>query len=56
MPKTQSDTVEKKFTVRIPKALHEQLVEVAMKEKRSLNAQLIFMLEVALKNQQKCGS
>ena len=34
--------------IRLPRDLHRQLVELARDERRSLNSQVVWMLEVAL--------
>ena len=37
----------KQLYLRLPDALHEQLVKLAEKERRSLNAQILYLLEQA---------
>jgi hypothetical protein len=48
MPKTKADADEKKVTIRIPTTLHEQLVTLAKQDARSLNAEILVLLQEAM--------
>jgi predicted HicB family RNase H-like nuclease len=48
MPKTKAPTEEKKVTIRIPAALHEQLVNLAQRDTRSLNSEIVVFLQEAV--------
>jgi hypothetical protein len=47
--KTKTDENEFRFSLRLPEKLHEQLVEIAKEESRSLNAQIVNMLQKSIK-------
>jgi predicted HicB family RNase H-like nuclease len=38
---------EAKLTIRLPPALHRRLVELARRDRRSLNGEVVFLLERA---------
>lgn len=48
MPKTKTTADEKKVTIRIPTALHQQLVTLAQNDARSLNAEVLILLQEAI--------
>lgn len=43
---------EKKLTIRIPVELHEQLVKLAEQDTRSLNGEIIALLQKAIASEQ----
>ncbi|MFE9312152.1 Arc family DNA-binding protein [Streptomyces sp. NPDC088353] len=43
-------TDEKRISLRLPTDLHAQLVEQARSDRRSLNSEIVHLLEVALTN------
>lgn len=45
-----SMTDEKRISLRLPTDLHAQLVEQARSDRRSLNSEIVHLLEVALTN------
>lgn len=45
------DTIS--FTLRIDKKLHEKLLEKAEKDKRSLNSEILYLLEKQLEKEKK---
>jgi predicted HicB family RNase H-like nuclease len=49
MTKHQSEEEVKNYNVKLPASLHKKLVDLAVKERRSLADQIIYMLEKALK-------
>lgn len=48
MPKTKAPADEKKVTIRIPTALHQQLVTLAQNDSRSLNSEVLVLLQEAI--------
>ena len=51
--KTKKQEPESRFVLRVPVALHEQLVELAKDEERSLNAQIVSLLRKAVNRNPK---
>lgn len=47
---------EKKLTIRIPATLHEQLVQIAQEDVRSLNAEIIVLLQEAIETRRKTSA
>lgn len=46
MTKTQSDRENVRITLRLPKELHEKLQKLAIEDERSLNGEIIVLLEL----------
>ncbi len=44
----------KRFTLRLPNDLHDKIRELARLEKRSIHAQILYILEHYLKETHKC--
>jgi hypothetical protein len=49
MTKHQSNEATKSYLLKIPVSLHKKLTELAVKERRSLADQIIYLLENSLK-------
>ena len=49
MTKYQSKEPIKGYMLKLPADIHKRLVEIAIKERRSLGEQIIYMLEKGLK-------
>ena len=45
--------VDKKYTLRIPEELHSKIGAMAQKERRSLHAQMLVMLQEAIEARQQ---
>ncbi|MEC1437223.1 Arc family DNA-binding protein [Bacillus sonorensis] len=43
----------KRITLRIPESLHQQLTKVAEENKRSINNEILFMIEQVIKESKK---
>ena len=48
MPPAKKDETAVRITLRIPQAIHDAVVEQAARNRRSLNAELIYLVERAL--------
>ncbi len=46
---------EVKLTLRLPAALHQQIVALARRDRRSLNGELVFLLERAAAEAERQG-
>lgn len=52
MPPAKKDDDAVRITLRLPEAVHDALVQVAKKDRRSLNAEIVHLLEQALQTQE----
>lgn len=53
MPPKKDNPEEKSLLVRMPVELHQKLSELSEKERRSLNQQILYMLEKMIEQQEK---
>jgi hypothetical protein len=50
------DVAEKKYTIRIPEDLHARMAELAEKDRRSLHAEMLILMEEAVAARQRTSA